>query len=280
MTQNNGNGQVTIERQPSVLEQVIDGVALLAQPVSLPGHETFVITPDKFKPQSLEGLLLMPRRVKHEAFFTHAESFCDYVERFKTAATIITSGPCMGTLGKLVAVLDFHGKPPGDPGWCQHTATVIVKLSRRFQTWVDSNKKMFTQAGFAEWLEERMQDVVTPPGAEMIEMVQWLEATSAASFKQVVNLTNGRTAFNFADPLTLKTQGNEVEWPRVMGLSLPMVEGEDDSGLDIQLRYRLESDKLKLFYRIPNLEQRLDDAWKDVEADVKHRLGLPFYRVH
>ena len=89
----------------------------------------------------------------------------------------------------------------------------------------------------------------------------------------------GARRFLFSDPMTLKALGVDAELPRVIGLSLPIIEGGADTVVNVQLRYRLESDRLKLFYRIPNLPDLLEKAWLEVTAVVEKTLGLPFYRV-
>lgn len=91
-----------------VIDTIISNALLARSPQQAPGGEHFIVLPGG-QVHSLAGLM-PPSRVRERVSLIDADSFCDYVNRFKNPDTLIFAS-MTDTGAKLTAIIDYHGAP-------------------------------------------------------------------------------------------------------------------------------------------------------------------------
>lgn len=97
----------------------------------------------------------------------------------------------------ITAFLDYHTKD--GPRWLNHTAEVQYRQSHQFKRWLAMNNKHMMQDEFALFIDEMLQDFVSPTGADMLTFATCLEINSDQTFKSSTKLSSGETEFIFTD---------------------------------------------------------------------------------
>jgi hypothetical protein len=112
----------------------------------------------------LDEYLQKPRRREGTAKLTELASFNAHVNRFKSSASaIFANNACQP---QLIGVLDYHEEgATGDPAFCKHRAVYDFPLSDEWTAWTEKDSEQLGQQAFAEFIEDRLADVLDPAEA-------------------------------------------------------------------------------------------------------------------
>jgi uncharacterized protein YfdQ (DUF2303 family) len=255
------------------------GALLIDRPSAseLPG----LLVPEGYKLESFEALLERPLRGKAHPEFTEANSFENYVVRHKTPETHLfarlteTAGKPFSN-GCFMAVFDYPLE--GKPTWMDHKATLVLLPTVEWVDWLGSNRSLFSPVEFAQWLEKNEHVVQDPPAAALMEMVETLSGKQHVDFTSAVRLQNGTTRLAYVEEISLKGQTSAaqgfVELPKEITVGLAPFEGGAAYKVRARLRYRIESQSVKLWYELVNPHLVLRDALKTVVKDLEEATGL------
>lgn len=240
------------------------------------GGKPFVIIEDRQKIQSLEDLQRNPTRKIGHPKFTQAPSFCAYVNDHKDAATRLY----IPTPIQFVAVIDHHAATPaGSPDWAQHRATLDLKPSQEWNLWNGKQLAKMDQRAFAQFIEDNLDEITSPEGAELLDLVRSIKATQHAEFSSVVDEKPGVFQMSYAQ--TAKTtagQKGELEIPTGFVLTLSPYEGGVPLNLYTRLRFEISGGKLFLWYEFVRACRFLDDALRLISGVIAKETGLtPWY---
>jgi Uncharacterized conserved protein (DUF2303) len=95
-----------------------------------------------------------------------SKSLIDYVNRFKTADTVIF----MDTDELEVhAVIDYHKQGSETPGLAEHHAVLSLSHSAEWQEWSSISGRMFDQKAFARMLDINSDDITQPEAASKVD---------------------------------------------------------------------------------------------------------------
>lgn len=220
---------------------------------------------DGYSLHDLEQFLDRPRRLKAAERLHTVESFCRYLTRFKTEATVVIADVA-DTVFR--ATIDYH-EPGNKASHCDHMARYTCPLSDEWTLWTENDGKKFTQADFARFLEENLIDIVTPDGASMYEVTRTLEAKTKVEFKSGVRLENGSVQLQFNEETEAKGKGN-LEIPATFKLGIPVFLDGDGYELDAFLRYRISGEGgLTFHYDLHRPHRVLADAFGRVAETIK-----------
>lgn len=187
---------------------------------------------------SLENYQASPNRIHSSVTLKSCRSFNDYVNRFKSDSTSIyldVDG------GSFTAIIDHHDKDA--PAWCSHRAKFAPKLSREWRTWKLVNGEKLSQLQLAHFIEENLDDIVTPEPNEMLAAALEFESNEKLAFGSAINLDDGSTKFTFQKDNAVKS----VKFPHRITISIPLHENENCETLDARVRYRTNSDGVLVF---------------------------------
>jgi uncharacterized protein YfdQ (DUF2303 family) len=252
------------------------------------GGDPVLVLPPGYKIENIAALL-PPTRVKQNVRLLDAGSFCDYVNRFKNADTIIVAtleekgtGPC------LKAVIDYHGAPPegGKPRAesCSHTAMLELVTTPDWVDWLNMNRREMTQVQFAEWLEEHqhifngVKDGALK-GAQLLELVLTLTGKNEVNFTSAVRLQNGANSLQYDEVVSVQggTKPGKIDMPGVISAALQPYHGGPVYQVDARLKTRIEGRKLTLKYETIQLQKIVRDSILDTVKQVAETTGIiPF----
>ena len=164
-------------------KDTLDTILGMAKPeIQTPmGAQPFVVIPQTQKVESLEKLF-PPTRIKLSVNLLEAGSFIEYVNRFKSANTLIFAN-VTETDVRFKAILDYHTPAPGlTAAYCDHIATFSAIETPEWKTWKTFDRKPCSQVDFATFLEDNVDLFVLPSGAELLELVRTLHGHRNARF--------------------------------------------------------------------------------------------------
>lgn len=255
-----------------------------------------VVWPESKAIESLEKFSAHPRRRRGTAALEDPSSFCAYVNRFKTAHTIVT-GTASETGGEFHAILDFHkateitGGAGGDDagkisaaGWSEHRATYKLVPSPEWARWIAANKATFTQEQFAFFLENNADDIFVPsdrgPGwpnsIQMMEVALTLQAIKQVSFASGIRLGNGQHQLTYNEQIESKAgeSGNTII-PSKFALSIAPFVGSPAYLVTARLRYRLGQGKVTFEYEIDRPHKVIQHAFLELRKTICDGTALP-----
>jgi uncharacterized protein YfdQ (DUF2303 family) len=125
--------------------------------------------------------LEMPKRKRGTVTVTDVASFAKYYAKHSTLFSEVFADLDAATV---TAVLDAHEK--NEARWQQHRLTLTLAPTPEWATWTGSDRKMMTQAAFAEFIEDNIADIAADgpcTGSDLLEMAQQFQAHTKVEFK-------------------------------------------------------------------------------------------------
>ena len=227
---------------------------------------TLALIPSNMELKDLEPFSERPREIRQTAVMQDVNSLVAYTERFAGEESSLYLN--MGQ-GVFTVWLDHPGN--GDPRWRKHKATYTPQRSLEWTAWHEMNRKRLGQVELAEFLEERIGDIVVPEPNLVLQAA--LEFEEAVNFVvgSTHNLDNGNVQFQFTKD---NAAGRKVEFPHRLALSIPVHENEPSRTVEIRLRYRVSSEGGLSFVLsfVEKPEAILKDALEELSLDIARRL--------
>lgn len=216
----------------------------------------------------LERFLPQPRRKTGRVSLHDGESFATYVVKHMVdGATTMYADV---TAQRIVAVLDDASMV--DAGWRGHVATLDLKRTDAWQSWVARDNQLLQQTVFAEHIEDNLADIVAPDGATMLEIAQTFQAHTNVRFESQRLLSSGQRQFVYVEDTKASagTKG-DIEVPKELTLGLAPFEVGELYKVTARIRFRIDSGSLRLGYKLDRPEDILRQAFADVVKDVQQR---------
>jgi uncharacterized protein YfdQ (DUF2303 family) len=232
----------------------------------------YAVVPKDYQIQDLEKYLPTPLRVRQHVTLNDTASFIDYVKAYakqpSTRLFFANEGEAFE------AVIDYH-ESAGAPAWCEHKATFKPVRSVEFTTWMERNKKQFTQVDFARFLEENLPDVVEPEGAVLLEVALTMEAKKEVTFSSGMRLATGQIQFQYDEEVRGTAKKGTLEIPEQFVLGIAIHENGPAYRIPVRLRWRLHEGKAIFWYEIVRPHRFVQDAIKEIRAKVTADTGYP-----
>lgn len=168
----------------------------------------------------------------------------------------------------IVAVLNSNG--PAGPGWGDFLAKIEFRPTPQWLKWRAIDGKMMSQATFAEFIEDNLADLASPPGAEMLEIVTYLTATRSTDFKSAVRLSSGAVQFQNLESVDAKVGAGQIAVPETFQVALSPFIGSALYPVPTRFRYRLEGGKLTLGIKLQRVETLMEAVISDVVSAIAH----------
>ena len=237
--------------------------------------QPMVVVPQGYEVRDLENFLDAPRRVRASPRLNSADSFIDYVLNNKDDATAIFADEDSAVVR---AVMDYHQAGEDScylPGWCAHQAHYACKISREWTSWLRLNGELQLQENFAEMLETRAQEIISPAGAELLETALKFQVIRKATFGSAMRLNTGEFQFQFNE----ENQKGTVELPEEITIAVAPFHNGDKYEVKARLRYRLREGILKLAYHLVDPEKVTEHAFEKIVTEIGEKLpDVPLYQ--
>lgn len=209
-----------------------------------------------------------PEFIDAAPVFDLAESFTHYVSDFKESETRILASMDQAVV---TAHLDYHGR--GKVAKLAHTAQLKLRHSTEFTAWTGKNNVKQDQVPFAEFIEERMDDIVSPSAADLLEMVENFTENRTVNFQSKIKRSNGNIVVSYADAEDPKATGN-TKIPERIRLSLAVYEGEPRQEIEAFLRTDTKGGNLTVTVKMIKLDALKRAAFKAVCEKLGAELGI------
>jgi uncharacterized protein YfdQ (DUF2303 family) len=231
----------------------------------------FATLPEGWKVESLEQFQERPNRIKAAHTFVSTVSLAAYLNRFATAATMVTVDY---KAARISAVID--GDEPGLPAFKAHQAAYVAQIDERLAEWLKLGP--MTQAQFGEFLEDRALDVKHPDPATVYEMVMTFEATKKVDFKSAQRLRDGSFQILYVEDTE---QRGALTMPDHFTLLLPVYRGMEPQPLKFMVRHRINEGALRFTVKMHDEEQVKRAAFERCVDALKTELKveLPLFVV-
>ena len=253
----------------------------------MPHGIPFVVLADGEGKERIEWLSMaqeFPAYASGKFSFVDAESFVKWVAEFATDSTKLYADISKGTV---TAIVDDHFRPQGDQimaGWRELSATYAPKKSPEWTQWREISGKSFqSPSEFGEWLQDHVQDVVHPAGADLMQIALSMRVKRDEAWGRIERLSNGDVKFDYANTVTAEaTVGDKkgVAIPEEITLSIPIYESIDPKKVEVmaRLKFRLQGG-VRVWIELdrPELHERaaMIEAFRQIREGVK----APIYVV-
>lgn len=252
---------------------IVDTATAAAGPVDLaPGAAYTVVVPagGDLRELDTQHLLETPRRKKGVAHLRTAGSLVQYVGKHGE------EGPTdiFADLKQVSIVAVLNGHADLEPGWGDHKAVLIMVKTEQWARWLSRHRNIGTLEDFAEFIEDNLEDVAEPPGADLLELAQSFQATSSAQFKQARRLATGEVQFAYTETVDAKAgQQGQLTIPQEFTVVLAPFEGTEAIPITARLRYRVGGGSLRIGYILDRPDKVEREAFDQAVAHVQSETG-------
>lgn len=242
----------------------------------------------------LDEYLTAPERKKGSAKFEDLASFIEHTNRFKDVDSAIFADPDP-TDPKLTSVLDYHRQGDGPARFGTHRGVYEFPLSEEWTAWAKANREMFAQQAFAEFVENRLLDIVDPTTAgeaarafavnlgsgfaapsKILELSRGISINANSRLQKATNLSSGETQLQYATQHVDDTNA-PIKVPNAFLIQIPVFRNGPLYQLPVRLRYRLRESAVTWFYELYRPERAFEDAFKEAAAAAKEATSLPLF---
>jgi uncharacterized protein YfdQ (DUF2303 family) len=235
------------------------------------GHN-FIVVPNDHQVEDLEKFASSPKRVEKVLECLTTESLIAYVTRFGEEPTSLFADE---TRNRITAIIDYHINQ-GTPDWCKHKAYYSAELSKEWEAWERFNNSYLGQEEFAEFLEDRIADIVEPTGAELLSIASQFRLIRKATFGSAKRSSTGEFQFEYKE----ENESGTIEVPEVIKLGIAPFKNGQSYEVEARLRYRLREGILKFSYKLIDPERVVEDAFQNLVNQVEEGLAeYPVYRA-
>lgn len=182
------------------------------------------------------------------------------------------------TLDTVTAVLNAHGSTVA--GWGDHRLAYKLRRTSTWQTWAGHDRDLMGQTEFAEMLEDNLNSIVQPDGAELLELAQTFTANTQVAFKSGALLANGSRELIYSENVEASggRGGKKIVIPKEIVLALAPYEDNDPMPVTARFRYRINDGHLRLGYVLNGVDEILSQAFTSVVEQVETRIGVEVMR--
>lgn len=213
-----------------------------------------------------------PRRTRGTATVTNVASWLAYFKKHEGGGAEV-----FGDVDASTVVGILNAPTADEPAWGDHRVVLQLTHSAAWQAWTGLNERMVSQTDFAEHLEDRTPDLVTPDAATMLELAQSFQATTGVRFESGSRLHDGQRRFTYMETIEGKAgQRGQLDIPTSISIQVPVWRGVDIAvPMTARFRFRAGPDGLRLGYVLDRLEDVLDAAWESLLAELTAALPVP-----
>lgn len=254
--------------------EMISSLAAAFQGERKIGETPVVILPEGYRAHDLTSLLPAPTRKKGVTTLLDVGSFIAVVNDQKGDATRLFS-----TLNPPSFTAVFNATAVGT-GWGDHRASYDLPLSSEWKAWDDMDNDKVNQVTLAQFVENNLEDVVSPDGATLLEICRTLQAKKSVEFASGIRLSNGENQLTFKEEINGTAGNGNLNIPEIFKIGIPVFENGEKWSLDVRLRYRIDGPKLTMWIELVRPHKVLEAAVNDVRQKIAAETELQVLNGH
>jgi uncharacterized protein YfdQ (DUF2303 family) len=256
-------GRDSVHRIP-----LVDGVLSVVVPDGAGRSRVETLDTEKYMPT--------PNRATGNVALRDVESFITYVKRHTSPGTVVFASP----RGRMVAVFNHHG-PQQQPGWGDLTATLDRPETVAFRAWMRAGENPMEQATFANFLEERVGEIVQPDAGPLVAAAEHFRAHTITRFRSQQRLRDGQVQLEYVETVDggAETDG-KLTLPDQLTIAVKVYRDSLPIQFNARLRWRVVERKVmfSLVYD-DGLVEALDDLHDATIAEVVEETNVPVLRA-
>lgn len=162
-------------------------------------------------------------------------------------------------------------------GWRDRRVSLALVHTPEWLAWTTSAGRMWSQQEYAEFIEEHLDDIRTPPAADMLELAQSLEANVGVAFASGVRLSDGQRQFTYREDTNASAGRNgQLTIPETFEIGLALWAGSNATPLVVEcrLRYRISGEGLRLGHVLHNQDSIVRSAFESEVVGPIANAGL------
>lgn len=257
---------------------------------------------NKVDPSIFDAYRVRPLRRQGAARVTRLESLIALTNRHKDAdgaeTVLFVDEPVLGgKSGAITSVIDYHSDER-EPNWLEHRVLYPFPLSPEWQAWMGQNDKPLEMIEFAQFLEDRIVDVLDPSAADtlpqeakdfikkaggklgsptkLIEISRSLQVNENSRVKSAQTLSSGERQIVFETEHT-DAAGQPVDVPSLFLIAIPVFANSPVAfRMIVRLRYRVRGG-ISFFYEVWRPDIVLKAAVDEAVAQAAAQTGLPVF---
>lgn len=264
-------------------------------------NDRAIVLPSGKRVESLKPIFdqyrTAPERKRGTAKLTSLDSFVDHVNRHKDGNTVIFASEDPRSPG-LTAVFDYNEQgPTGAPRFGQHRAHYPFPLSDEWIAWMKAAANPMSQAAFADFLEDRIVDVLDPTDTKigdsitdfaaqlgidlaspqrLMTLARGLSVNVNATVKNSINLTSGEGQIAFSET-HVNEQGVTLRVPGGFAIGIPVFRLGIGYQIPVRMRYRVSEGKVTWTVGMQRTDHVFADAIAEAAAKAKAGTELPLF---
>lgn len=243
----------------------------------------------------LDEYLTAPERKRGTAVLTTLASFIEHVNRHKDGNTVVFAIDSQTQPG-LLAVFDYNESgPTGAPRFGQHCARYSFPLSDEWKAWMKAGGEPMSQAAFAEFLEDRIVDVMDPTKGgdtiaefainlgidlaspqQLMTLARGLKVNVESSITNAQNLSSGEGQISFTEEHKTEA-GVTLRVPGGFAVAIPVFRLGERWQVPVRLRYRVQRPALIWTLGLHRTDLIFSHAFEEVVAKAKKLTELPVF---
>lgn len=211
--------------------------------------------------------LEFPDRLVATRSTVHPPSWEQLVTDLRSDESVVRAyGDATPTRPSLVAILNDDTAGGGD--WRDHRVEFHPQRSPEFEAWLN-NAGLGTQERFANHIDARVGDIVSPSAADMLTIAQTFTATTITQFGKAVKLRDGSQQVQFEEQIDAAagrpagTGGGAVAIPEHITVTVAPFEYTNPITFEAKLRFTSRNGELKIGYILP------DDLNRQVQTELE-----------
>lgn len=249
--------------------------ALAAQPAAYPvtpGEVETIAYPPEWTISTLdhERFNDRPRRPVANVQVRDAAGFTAAVQQRKFQAfAVYADDESMA----LTAILnDDYGQTAG---WRDNRVVLALRPTPEWTHWKSLDGSLVDQKAFALHVEDGLKEIIRPSAADMLDLAQTFQATTAAKFKGGQRLATGERQFTYEEDIDAKAgSAGQVAIPDTFTLRISPFFGAAAVDIDARFRFQLRAAELKLGYKLDRPDDVARQAFRTCVEDVAEALDV------
>lgn len=246
------------------------------------------------------------------ASFQELDSLVAHANRFSNKDSALFA-VVAGTVRVITAIYDYHDRVNPEDGeelderkplprnmW--HRGKCALDISDELRAWMDQENTVMDVREFAEFLEDRILDVMAPPdlsgeadaelrdtveklggkGAlcgptKLMELSRGLQVNVDSRVKNKQVLASGEVELQFEEEHK-DSAGKPLKVPSLFCIAVPVFQSGGLYRIVVRLRYRVAAGRVSWFYKLHRLEKVVDHAWTEACDYASEKTGLPLFK--
>lgn len=221
--------------------------------------------PERLTLKTFEETRERPARIEKHIIVQDIPSFAGYYTRFADSEKALITAT--ESRQEIKLTIDAHEKDK--PDFEKHSCTLKLNSSLEFSKWASRSGQFQTQKTFAEFLEDNLDDIVTPDPGAILEVATNLSNVKTTQFRSGLDLQNGNVQLQFVE-----TDTQQIDIPKTFVICVPVYEHGPKYNVMVRFRWKVDNDnKLSLSYEIAKEDRIVKKAFADIVADVEKALS-------